>query len=400
MKQKNKMMKKSMLLILFVIGFAQISKAQVNITVDTGMNWVGYMNVFDSVGANYIFGQAWGVPDLKTVVDPGNGSMQLKPNYNNYAAADPFWANGAIGNKVCEATTYIEDLALLGNTVNFAGFVDSFDIDPGYTVHAFVKVLDANNGYATVLFDYDTLSATGTFATSLVVPNTAGFIPQYGFTVRGLNANPVDEAAFGKVLIRGNNAPAMPMVNVTFQVQSPDSMPVYLFGSWSNWSNFPGDPMTSIGNNTYEATIALTSGSNYEYLHVNGSITEDMDSTAACTNMNAMFTNRIVTVGANDSSVCNIWETCNACIPVSVDDVLKENLEVIVSNNYIRLNATELNAVDGVEIFDIAGKTIFKSNRSVATNQNIDVQLQFNTIYLIRVQHGDEFHTIKSIITQ
>jgi hypothetical protein len=400
MKQKNKMMKKSLLLILFVIGFAQVGNSQVNIAVDTGMNWVGYMNVFDSVGANYIFGQGWGVPDLKTVVDPGNGSMQLKPNYNNYNATDPFWSNGALGNKFCEANTYIEDVALLGQTVNFDGFVDTFDINAGYTVHAFIKVLDANNGFATVLWDYDTISATGTFSTSLVIPNTSGFIPQYGFTVMGLNANPVDEAAYGKVHIRGNQAPSMPMVNTTFQVQSPDSLPVYLFGSWSGWSNFPGDPMTSIGNNTYEATISLTSGQTYEYLHVNGSVTEDMDSTAACTNMNAMFTNRILTIGNNDSTVCNIWETCNTCIPVSVDDVLKDNLEVLVSNQFIRLNASELNAVDGLEIFDIVGKSVYSSNGSVLTNRNINVNLESNALYIIRVNQGDSYYTIKSMITK
>jgi hypothetical protein len=32
--------------------------------------------------------------------------------------------------------------------------------------------------------------------------------------------------------------------NVTFQVANPDSTPVYVFGSWSGWSNWPGDQMT------------------------------------------------------------------------------------------------------------------------------------------------------------
>lgn len=398
--KQNKMMKKSILLILMILGMAQVGKAQVNITVDTGMAWVGYMNVFDSVGSVYQFGSAWGLADLKTVVDPGNGSMQLKPNYNLYDASDPYWSNGLLGNKVCEATTYIEDIALLGQTVNFDGFIDSFDLNSGYVLHAFVKVLDANNGYATVLSDYDTISATGTFSTSLVIPNTAGFIPQYGFTVWGLNANPADEAAFGKALIRGNNAPPSPPINVTFQVQSPDSIPVFVFGSWSGWSNFPGEPMTSIGNDTYEAVVQLNATDTVEYLFVSGTATETLDPNDGCTNGNTMFTNRRTGFGSADTTVCYRWQSCASCIPVSVNNITKENMNILVSTNFINLQTSSLSEVDGIEIFDLVGKKVYSSNGSALTNQRIDVDLKSNTLYMIRVQNGEQYHTVKTIIAE
>ena len=403
MKNKNKTiktMKRSILLMLFVTLFAQVGIAQTTVTVGPGMSWVGYMNTFDSTGVNYITGSGWAVPDLKTVVDAGNGSMQLKPNYNTYNATDPYWSNGAIGNKVLEANTYIEDLALLGQNLTFEGFVDSFTINSGYIVTAFIKVLDANNGYQTVLFDYDTIRGVGTFSANVNIPNTAGFIPQYGFSVRGLNANPVNEAAYGKVLIRGNNAPPLPPINVTFQVQNPDSLPVHVFGSWSGWSNFPGDVMTSIGNNTYEATIQLNTGDTVEYQFVSGTAAEVLNAADPCTNGNTSFTNRKTIFGGADTTICAIWNTCSSCVPVGIDEISKDNLSILVSNKFITLNATSLSQVDGVEIYDMVGKTVFSSNGKVLTNQQIAVDLQSETLYLIRVNNGNQYHTVKTIILQ
>ncbi len=104
--------------------------------------------------------------------------------------------------------------------------------------------------------------------------------------------------------------------SVTFQVQNPPSTPVYVFGSWSNWSNYPGDAMTAIGNNTYSITLPLTSATNYEYLYVNNAtpVKEVLSPAFACTNGNAQYTNRTLTTATTATqTLCNIWETCNAC---------------------------------------------------------------------------------------
>ena len=111
------------------------------------------------------------------------------------------------------------------------------------------------------------------------------------------------------------NAPAGSIL-VTFQVSSPDSLPVHVFGSWSNWSNYPGDAMTSIGNNIYSVTLPLTSATSYEYLFVNGTTPtkEALSPTFACTNGNAQYTNRTLTTATTASqTLCNLWATCNAC---------------------------------------------------------------------------------------
>lgn len=103
--------------------------------------------------------------------------------------------------------------------------------------------------------------------------------------------------------------------NVTFQVSSPDSTPVYVFGSWSGWTNWPGTPMNSLGNNEYSITIPMGVSTTYEYLFVNGvgPTKEVLDPTGLCTNGNAQFTNRVLNLGGNDTAICFTWETCTAC---------------------------------------------------------------------------------------
>jgi acyl CoA:acetate/3-ketoacid CoA transferase alpha subunit len=68
---------------------------------------------------------------------------------------------------------------------------------------AFIQVLDANSGFATVL--NDTIALTGTGANSVTADlstyATANYIVQYGFAVEGLNQNPVNEVANGSIVV-------------------------------------------------------------------------------------------------------------------------------------------------------------------------------------------------------
>jgi len=139
-------------------------------TVSQAGNWTGYMNVFNKLPngsqGGYVFGSSWGVPDLKTtlIAAPGTGttivnnSMELFPNYNTYNAADPFWADGAAGNKWMEANTFVEQANLTQESVTFTGRVDAYTLSPDYTAEAFIKVLDPTNGYSTSLFERQNLS--------------------------------------------------------------------------------------------------------------------------------------------------------------------------------------------------------------------------------------------------
>lgn len=182
------------------------------VTVDVASSWTGYMNVFDNPAdptpdcagtGGFCFGSAWGIGDLKTVI--GASDITLQPNFNLYNASDPYWADGATGNKICEASTFVEPgSAFNGNDLTFTGEVTSNTLDAGYTAEFFIKALDPNNGFSDALSGSKTvaLPASGVFSvTATGAELTAGLIIQYGFRILGLNANPVDEGALGSIVV-------------------------------------------------------------------------------------------------------------------------------------------------------------------------------------------------------
>ena len=186
--------------------------------------WVGYMNVFNNAAGSqggFVFGSSWGLSDVKTTVitsNPGTivgDQLRLQPNYNTYTNAlsgtdadREFWTDstdggvtpGPNGNKWMEANSFVETnpVAVTGYTLQ--GTVDANDLDTNlYSAEAFIKVLDPNASFATVLNDLVALPASGPFLVTSDLSLYQGMILQTGFTVNGLNANPVNEIAYGAV---------------------------------------------------------------------------------------------------------------------------------------------------------------------------------------------------------
>jgi hypothetical protein len=86
--------------ILLIFGFTFLSIAQNTVTVDASATQNGYANVFETTanGGGFVFGQAWGVPDLKTVVDASANTLTLQPNYNTWGdGTDSFWVDQTTG---------------------------------------------------------------------------------------------------------------------------------------------------------------------------------------------------------------------------------------------------------------------------------------------------------------
>jgi PEP-CTERM motif len=189
-------------------------------------NWVGYMNVFNnSAGAqgSYIFGSAWGVPELKTTITNSNvgtiagDQLVLEPNYNVYTdsltatdADRAFWTNstdggvtaGPAGNKWMDASTFEETASLAVPSYTLSGTVTANTLNTGlYTAIAFIKVLDPLAGYATLLNDSVTLPASGPFIVTSNLSLYQGKLLQVGFSMNGLNANPVNAASNGSVSV-------------------------------------------------------------------------------------------------------------------------------------------------------------------------------------------------------
>lgn len=179
-------------------------QSQNTVTVSGSSNWVGYANVFQTDGTTYEFGSAWALADLKSVVNVPTNTITLYPNFNTYVAGDAYWANGALGNKIFEGNTFVENASLAGQTLTFNGNVTSNTLAAGYTAIAFIKGLNPNTGYSADVNLSVPLVAGQPFSVSTGTAIPAGLIVQYGFMVRGLNGNPVNEAALGNVVVNGN----------------------------------------------------------------------------------------------------------------------------------------------------------------------------------------------------
>jgi hypothetical protein len=184
------------------------------VNVNASDSYIGYMNVFDNpadpcCGGGYIFGSPWALPDVLSTLDAGANTITLQPNFNTYNAADPFWSDGNEGgNKIMEANTYLENGAWNGNDLTFSGSVSSNTLADGYTAQYFIKALDPNNGFQDALGGsaIADLPVSGDFSINVPASSlTDGLIVQVGFSVVGLNANPVNADALGSVVVTGGS---------------------------------------------------------------------------------------------------------------------------------------------------------------------------------------------------
>jgi hypothetical protein len=189
------------------------------VTLDGSKTWSGYMNVSQinpngTAGAGE-FGSPWTLSDVKTTIS-GN-TVTLQPNFNCYNAADTFWANGAIGNKFMEASSFLEYAAgsLLGNTsLTFTGNIDSYTLASGYNAVAFIKAINQYNGYSMDLFRSASLASGSSFSITADISGVTGLILQTGFTVTGRNANPLQEADLGRAVVSSAVVSAIPEPSV------------------------------------------------------------------------------------------------------------------------------------------------------------------------------------------
>ena len=124
----------------------------------------------------------------------------------------------------------------------------------------------------------------------------------------------------GSFLNHTSNSTCVPStVNVTFQVDMNQVTAGFttpeVNGTWNNWCG-NCNPMTDAdGDGIWEATIPLLSGSyEYKFSADNWTIQEMNDPTASCTNGNATYTNRVLSVGTADITVPVVcWGSCDPC---------------------------------------------------------------------------------------
>ena len=257
--------------------------AQNSVSVDAGGNWLGYANIFDPATGDYIFGEPWGIQDIKTVVDATAGTLTLQPNFNTYAdnPTDPFWVDQTtgLGAKIFEGNSYIEDNSLAGAELTFSGNINSNTLDAGYDAIAFIKVFNAN--YSVLKIATAPLTGANFEVVFTDVNAAEDAVVQYGFQIIGLNANPDNEAALGNVVVSGGalsvndfNAASFSVApnpsNAVWNVRSAqyDMTQVVLFdvlGKKVAQFNNPGSALaidnSNLSKGAYFAQISTASGS-------------------------------------------------------------------------------------------------------------------------------------------
>ncbi|MFZ4435201.1 MAG: T9SS type A sorting domain-containing protein [Flavobacterium psychrophilum] len=256
-------MKKTLQLVaIFFCSFVGIQNgiAQNSVSVNGADLWTGYANVFLTDGNTFQFGSGWGLADMKSVVNAGANTVTLYPNYNTYNAADPYWSSGAVGNKIFEGNTFVENNTLAGQVLTFSGNVTSNTLNSAYTAVAFIKGLNPATGYSTDVFVSAPLVAGQPFSITTDAAIPAGLVVQYGFTVKGLNANPAQEAALGNVVVAGNAVTPQEPLTAAPTPTRPAANVVSMFSNaytnvtvdtWrTDWSNATLTDLQIAGNDT------------------------------------------------------------------------------------------------------------------------------------------------------
>ena len=176
--------------------------AAVDVYVDPGKNWLGYMNVYElpANGGAYLWGSGWGIADLNASFSAT--VLTLTPNTIGDTSSywyTPSGGPGATGNKTMDANLYVEETGLLsGQTVTFSGVVLANTLVSPYTSVAFIK--DFAPDWSS--FTSATVPlADGAFSISLATDPAPGRHVQYGFETIGPNVWVTDVASKGYVQI-------------------------------------------------------------------------------------------------------------------------------------------------------------------------------------------------------
>jgi hypothetical protein len=210
---------RNLLAVSALVGTCLTARAQVNIGLDPGASWVGYMNVFDlpqntgngnpypSNLGNYMFGSSWGTADLRATFAGTTLTMQA----NTIGDPSSYWYQpaggpGAIGNKIMDANMYVEKTGVWnGQTLNFSGTVLNNNLvgavnqlGNGWTAVAFIK--DFAPDYSSSVSVTAPLTP-GIFNISLNAINDPLRHVQYGFEVIGPDVWAGDPLTFNQIQV-------------------------------------------------------------------------------------------------------------------------------------------------------------------------------------------------------
>jgi len=181
---------------------ASVRVNAIQVGVDPSKSWIGYMNVFElpANGGGYDFGSSWGTADLDASFSGTTLTLTPNTSIDRDVPNDPYWWVGGAGgapNKTMDASMYVEDDTLAGQTVTFAGNTSANTLVSPYTCVAFIK--DFTPGYS--LNGSVTLPVVGGQGFSITLATAPGDHIQYGFETIGPDARLASVSTLGSVII-------------------------------------------------------------------------------------------------------------------------------------------------------------------------------------------------------
>jgi hypothetical protein len=307
----------------------------------------------------------------------GNTDLQVRLRYSDgtgawgwYWAVDNFLVDGALSpctdvrvellNDIygSEISWYIEDINTGIVWASGGPYTDVSPYDPTASLHVDTVCLPDNGTYEFRINDsYGDGLTDGTNAGWYQVDVLCPWGDNRILTIDTTLVSPYNSATWGPFPYGGTSNPPMydsavfttscvQYTNVTFQVDMNKVTQGFttpeVNGTWNNWCgncNAMSDPD---GDNVWEVTLPLEQGTTVEFKYSADSwtIQEMNDPTASCTNGNATYTNRVLTIPAADTVlpvVC--WSSCDAC---SIEVTLNVNMAWEVANNAIDSNGVHV----------------------------------------------------------
>ena len=129
-----------------------------------------------------------------------NGVLCLAPNTVEYGLRETINSDGT-STKYAAGDFYVEPKSgLAGKSVTFVGYCQSNSLQPNYIAQAWVKELDSNYSYPPIHEIRTNLVSHTNFTLTLPSTSSANIV-QYGFTIKGPVANPVNASALGQALV-------------------------------------------------------------------------------------------------------------------------------------------------------------------------------------------------------
>ena len=187
--------------VLLLLGFITVSRADTVVSVNSGGTWIGFMNVSETPlhGGGFVFGSSWGTADLNATVVGTNAVLTPNTSIDRDAPNDPFWWTNGAPNKIMDASYYVQDDSLAGQTVTFTGTCISNSLVVPYTSVAFIKDFVPNFSSSTSV----TVPLVEGTPFSISLPTLPGHHIQYGFETIGPDARLATIASLGQVIVTG-----------------------------------------------------------------------------------------------------------------------------------------------------------------------------------------------------